>query len=319
MIYTVTFNPALDYVVQLEKLHLGEVNRTREEQIYYGGKGINVSIVLKNMGIESTALGFLAGFTGKEIERGLKAQGISTDFYTLPKGLSRINVKIKGDQETDINGCGPVIDDEALKSLLKQIGRLSDGDTLVLAGSIPAEVSDDIYEQILASLEGKTVRTVVDAEKKLLVNVLKYHPFLIKPNHYELGEIFDASCTNEDEIIYYVRKLQKMGARNVLVSRAGDGALLVTEDGSIYRMEAPEGKVKNSVGAGDSMVAGFLAGSLKSGDYKTALYYGVAAGSASAFSEGLADWDTIRLVLDSLSAKGKLPIEVKIPIDEKRK
>lgn len=300
MIYTVTFNPALDYVVFLDGLKLGEINRATRESIFYGGKGINVSTILNMLGMETTALGFVAGFTGKAIEEGLAAEGMHTDFIRLPEGNSRINVKVKHGDETEINGQGPVITKEALDALFKKLSALKDDDILVLAGSIPNTLPEDIYEKILAALAGKETRIVVDATKDLLLNVLKYHPFLIKPNNHELGEMFDTVCETKEDIEYYARKLQEKGARNVLISMAGDGAILITEDGASIRMGTPKGKVINSVGAGDSMVAGFVAGYLKSGSYEEALKTGTAAGSATAFSEGLASREMFEEMLAQL-------------------
>ena len=300
MIYTVTFNPALDYVVFLDGLKLGEINRATRESIFYGGKGINVSTILNMLGMETTALGFVAGFTGKAIEEGLAAEGMHTDFIRLPEGNSRINVKVKHGDETEINGQGPVITKEALDALFEKLSALKDDDILVLAGSIPNTLPEDIYEKILAALAGKETRIVVDATKDLLLNVLKYHPFLIKPNNHELGEMFDTVCETEEDIEYYARKLQEKGARNVLISMAGDGAILITEDGASIQMGTPKGKVINSVGAGDSMVAGFVAGYLKSGSYEEALKTGTAAGSATAFSEGLASREMFEEMLAQL-------------------
>lgn len=287
MIYTVTFNPALDYVVFLDELKTGDINRSVRESIFYGGKGINVSTVLNTLEFETTALGFTAGFTGKAIEEGLSEMGIHTDFIHLPEGNSRINVKVKHGEETEINGQGPVITPEAIEALFARLDRLTDKDVLVLAGSIPNTLPSDIYERILARLDGKGIRIAVDATKDLLLNVLKYHPFLIKPNNHELGEMFSTVCETTEEIAHYARELQKMGAGNVLISMAGDGAILITEDGECMQIGTPEGKVVNSVGAGDSMVAGFLAGYEKYGSYREALKSGTAAGSATAFSEGL--------------------------------
>lgn len=300
MIYTVTFNPALDYVVFLDGLKLGDINRTTRESIYYGGKGINVSTILNNLGMETTALGFVAGFTGKAIEDGLNAQGMHTDFIHLPEGNSRINVKVKHGDETEINGQGPVITQEAIDALFEKLNALREEDVLVLAGSIPNTLPEDIYERILAALSGKGIRIAVDATKDLLLNVLKYHPFLIKPNNHELGEMFHTVCETREDIEHYARELQKMGARNVLISMAGDGAILITEDGGSIRMGTPKGKVVNSVGAGDSMVAGFLAGYLKNGNYEEALKTGTAAGSATAFSEGLASREMFEKMLAQL-------------------
>ena len=300
MIYTVTFNPALDYVVFLDGLKLGEINRATRESIFYGGKGINVSTILNMLGMETTALGFVAGFTGKAIEEGLAAEGMHTDFIRLPEGNSRINVKVKHGDETEINGQGSVITKEALDALFEKLSALKDDDILVLAGSIPNTLPEDIYEKILAALAGKETRIVVDATKDLLLNVLKYHPFLIKPNNHELGEMFDTVCETKEDIEYYARKLQEKGARNVLISMAGDGAILITEDGASIQMGTPKGKVINSVGAGDSMVAGFVAGYLKSGSYEEALKTGTAAGSATAFSEGLASREMFEEMLAQL-------------------
>ena len=300
MIYTVTFNPALDYVVFLDGLKLGDINRTTRESIYYGGKGINVSTILNTLGMETTALGFVAGFTGKAIEDGLNAQGMHTDFIHLPEGKSRINVKVKHGDETEINGQGPVITQEAIDALFEKLNALREEDVLVLAGSIPNTLPEDIYERILAALSGKGIRIAVDATKDLLLNVLKYHPFLIKPNNHELGEMFHTVCETREDIEHYARELQKMGARNVLISMAGDGAILITEDGGSIRMGTPKGKVVNSVGAGDSMVAGFLAGYPKNGNYEEALKTGTAAGSATAFSEGLASREMFEKMLAQL-------------------
>ena len=301
MIYTVTFNPAIDYIIRMDKpLEPGMTNRSVSEEFYIGGKGINVSIVLKNLGHMSTALGFTAGFTGAEIERGLKARQIRTDFIHLKEGCSRINVKMKSNEETEINAQGAPIPKEALDALFIKLSTLKANDVLVLAGSIPGSLPSDVYEKILSLLEGKGVLTVVDATKDLLLNVLKYHPFLIKPNNHELGEMFHTICETDQDIEIYAKKLQEMGARNVLVSMAGDGAMLFTEDRQQFRSGVPKGTVRNSVGAGDSMVAGFLAGYFKSRNYEEALKMGTAAGSATAFSDDLADHDTIEKIYDSL-------------------
>lgn len=298
MIYTVTFNPALDYVVRMDELALGQVNRTVSEDVQLGGKGINVSWVLRELGHENVALGFVAGFTGKAIEDGWAAKGVATDFIHLPAGLTRINVKLKAGEETEINGKGPDISAEALEELYHKLDALSEGDVLVLAGSIPASMPSDVYESILARLEGKKVLCAVDATRDLLVNVLKYRPFVIKPNNHELGEIFGRTLTTDEEIRECAAKLQEQGARNVLVSMAGDGAMLLDENGVCHRLAAHKGKVKNSVGAGDSMVAGFLAGYLDSGDYEQALRVGSAAGSATAFSDVLATRPEIEALLN---------------------
>ena len=303
MIYTVTFNPALDYVVFIDDLKLGDVNRSTRESIFYGGKGINVSTILNTLGLETTALGFVAGFTGKAIEDGLAAQGIHTDFIHLPEGNSRINVKVKHGDETEINGQGPVITEEAINELFAKLATLTKEDILVLAGSIPNKLPEDIYEKILARLESKGIRVVVDATKDLLLNVLKYHPFLIKPNNHELGEMFGIVCKTDEDIVHYAKKLQEKGAVNVLISMAGDGAILITEDGQNIKMGTPKGKVVNSVGAGDSMVAGFMAGWLEKQDYEYAFHMGMAAGSASAFSENLATEEEIKAVYRQVTGK----------------
>ena len=299
MVYTVTFNPAIDYVVHIEEMTIGSVNRAKCEELYFGGKGINVSIVLNELGIKSKALGFVAGFTGVAIEDGVKEKGIETDFVHLKNGFSRINMKIKSDDETELNGRGPIIDDNALNELFCKLDGLKDGDTIVLAGSIPASMPTDIYEKILERLSGKNIKTVVDATKDLLLNVLKYKPFLIKPNNHELGEMFGVELKTNEEIAEYAQKLKDMGARNVLVSMAGDGALLIDENGKTHICGVCKGVVKNSVGAGDSMVAGFIAGLLQ-GDYEYALKLGTASGGATAFSDGLAKKDEIYRLLEQL-------------------
>lgn len=304
MIYTVTFNPALDYVVKVDQFTLGAVNRTQQENIYYGGKGLNVSAVLAALGYENTALGFVAGFTGREIEQGVKGLGFQSDFIRVEKGMSRINVKLKSREETEINGMGPEITAQDVKLLFEKLDALKEGDVLILSGSIPKSIDDDIYERIMEQLDGRGVRIAVDATKDLLANVLSYHPFLIKPNNHELGEMFGVVLHGEDEIISYGKRLQERGARNVLISMAGDGAILITEDEHVYRMGVPKGKVKNSVGAGDSMVAGFIAGYLENGSYEHALRLGSAAGSASAFSEGLAGREDIMKLYEELSKEG---------------
>lgn len=296
MVYTVTFNPAVDYIVHTKELRAGATNRSDSEEIYFGGKGINVSIVLSELGVKSKALGFVAGFTGAAIEQGVSEKGIDADFVQLSGGFSRINVKIKSDEETELNGQGPKIPDEAVQQLFAKLDELQDGDTLVLAGSIPSSLPSDIYERILARLSGRKIRAVVDATKDLLVKVLKYQPFLIKPNNFELGEIFGVELHTADEIVKYAEKLHEMGARNVLVSMAGDGAVLLDETGKTHVCGVCRGTVKNSVGAGDSMVAGFIAGCEKAG-YEYALKLGTAAGGATAFSEGLATKEKINELL----------------------
>lgn len=293
MIYTVTFNPSLDYIVSIDDFQLGKTNRTTNELMLPGGKGLNVSTVLHNLSVENTALGFTAGFVGEELKRLAKETGYCCDFIDVPKGVSRINVKMKDFDGTEINGMGPVIDEEALNQLMKKLEMLTEGDTLVLAGSIPSSMPKNIYSDILKALNGRGIRFVVDATKELLLNVLPYHPFLIKPNNHELGEIFGVTLTEKDEVIPYAKKLQEMGAENVLVSMAGEGAVLVDETGEVYKLDAPKGKLINAVGAGDSMVAGFLAGWEEKGDYAHAFKMAVAAGSASAFSELLATREEI--------------------------
>lgn len=300
MVYTVTFNPALDYVVRVEDFQPGETNRTASDELQFGGKGINVSTVLRNLGVDNVALGFLAGFTGQGLDQGLRDSGIKTDFIWLDQGLTRINVKIKAGKETEINGRGPDISPEALERLFAKLDKLAEGDVLVLAGSIPATLPDDIYQRILARLEGRGVLTAVDATRDLLCAVLPYRPFLIKPNDRELGEIFGKTLTTDAEIEDCARQLQARGARNVLVSMAGAGSLLVDEAGEVHRLGVPKGTVRNSVGAGDSMVAGFLAGWLRERDYSAAHRMGAAAGSATAFSDGLATWDEVQALLGTM-------------------
>lgn len=300
MIYTVTFNPALDFITQVANFKAGEINRSIGEQILSGGKGINVSIVLHNLGVESTALGFIAGFTGEEIERRIKALGCCAEFIHLKQGLSRINVKIRSEHETAINACGPDIPREKLTELVKRLDKLADDDILVLAGSIQSSLPENTYETIMARLQSKNIRIVVDATGKLLLNVLKYHPFLIKPNREELEEVCGESLCESLDIIHAAKQLQKQGARNVLVSMGGDGAILLAETGQVLQSAAPRGKVINTVGAGDSMVAGFLAGYLPDLNYNNAFRIGIAAGSASAFSENLATKEEVFALLDSV-------------------
>ena len=299
MIYTVTFNPAIDYVVKTQAIVPGSVNRADSEQIFFGGKGINVSAVLAELGVRSKALGFTAGFTGEAIEQGVEAMGIDADFVRLKSGNSRINVKIRAAEETELNGQGPHIDDGALSQLFKKLDKLRDGDTLILAGSIPNSLPSNVYERILEMLSDRDIRTVVDASGELLVNVLKYKPFLIKPNDHELGEIFGVNISTYDGVVEYAVKLQAMGARNVLVSMAGSGAILLCENGRLIKCGVCMGTVKNSVGAGDSMLAGFVAGSAEN-DLEYALKLGTACGGATAFSEGLAKKELIFELLKQL-------------------
>lgn len=299
MIYTVTFNPAIDYAIGVEKLELGMTNRSAFEQLLPGGKGLNVSTILNHLGMENVALGFIAGFTGAEIKRSFEALGGRSDFIELKEGISRINVKIKSIQETEINAAGPVIDGESLSQLMDQLNTLKDGDILILAGSIPSSLPDSLYSDIMKMLSDRNIMIVVDATKELLFNVLCYRPFLVKPNNYELGEIFGVTLTTREEVVPYAKKLQEKGAGNVLVSMAGEGAVLITKTGDVLMSEAPKGIVKNSVGAGDSMVAGFIAGWCEKQNYAHAFKLGLSAGSASAFSQMLATKQEIEKVYHS--------------------
>lgn len=301
MVYTVTFNPSLDYIVSMEGFQLGKTNRTAKEQMLPGGKGINVSTVLKNLGIPNIALGFSAGFTGEEIKRRVEEMGLASDFINLQNGYSRINVKMKDFDGTEINGQGPDISPAETEKLLEKLDGLKEGDVLVLAGSIPRTMPDSIYSDILRRLDGKGILTVVDATGELLLHVLKYSPFLIKPNNHELGEIFQVKLETREDVVPYARKLQEKGARNVLVSMAGQGAVLLDEMGQVHMLPAPKGKLVNAVGAGDSMVAGFLAGWLTKKDYEYAFRMGISAGSASAFSENLATKKEIEEVYRQVS------------------
>ncbi len=298
MIYTLTFNPSLDYIVTVPEFTCGVVNRTSKEVIFPGGKGINVSMVLGNLGFENTALGFLAGFTGEELKCLVEEKGVHAEFIPVKQGMTRINVKLRSKQETEINGQGPVISEADIRKLYERLDALQDGDILVMAGSIPDAMPGTMYMDIMEHLKEKDLRVVVDATKDLLVNVLKYRPFLIKPNNHELGDIFRVAIEEKADVIKYARRLQEQGARNVLVSMAGEGAVLLAEDGSVYQAEAPKGRVVNSVGAGDSMVAGFLAGYLEDGTYEKAFRMGVCTGSASAFSEELATRDEVLNLLE---------------------
>lgn len=300
MIYTVTVNPALDYVMHVDALRFDDINRTTGESLFYGGKGINVSVVLTRLGVETCALGFLAGFTGRQLEDMLLAEGVACDFHYLTEGYTRINVKIKAGTELDINARGPAASPADVAALVARTRRLGPKDFLVLAGSIPSTLPDDLYETLLAEVEGSGARFVVDATGELLRRVLKFRPFLVKPNHHELGDLFGVSTETDGEIETYARRLQEMGARNVLVSRASKGALLVDETGGVHTIGVAKGKLVNSVGCGDSMVAGFLAGYVQTGDYAHALRLGSACGGATAFSEGLGTKDGILAVYDSL-------------------
>ena len=299
MVYTVTLNPALDYVMKLKALRTDDINRTDGEEIYYGGKGINVSVILTQLGIPNTALGFLGGFTGKKLEEMLKNDNVSCDFNYLKNGDTRINVKIKADKEIDLNACGPEITKEDMQSFLRKLDGIKSGDYLILAGSIPNTLPDDIYEQILERVGDRNINCVVDATGDLLKNVLKYKPFLIKPNHHELGDLFSTQIKSDDDIVKYSKKLQEMGAKNVLVSMAKDGAMLTDENGCVHKIGNAKGKLINSVGCGDSMVAGFTAGYIKTADYSYALRLGSACGNATAFSEKLATREEIERVFNA--------------------
>lgn len=298
MIYTLTCNPSVDYVVQMAEFCPGMVNRSQGEQTFSGGKGINVTVILKNLGIPNRALGFLAGFTGDFIEQDLREQGCQTEFVRLAKGFSRINVKIKGQEESEINGGGPAVDQAAMEALFEKINGLQKGDMLIISGSIPPSLPKDLYEKILGLLDERGVYAVVDTAGEALMKTLRYEPFLIKPNRQELEELAGSRLFTREEIVAQGRRLQEMGAQNVLISMAAEGAVLLTSDGKMFFGEAPRGIVRNSVGAGDSMVGGFVAGWLKTGSYPTALQWGIAAGSASAFCEGLATGEEIRRLFE---------------------
>ena len=301
MIYTVTFNPSLDYIVSVENFRLGLTNRTSSELMLPGGKGVNVSTVLMNLGIENTAFGFVAGFVGDEIIRRLEEMGVQNGFIRIEEGVSRINLKLKSINGTEINGQGPVISPEHVEELMKQLDRLGEGDVLFLSGSIPSSMPDDAYQKIMERLDGRGVQIVVDATKDLLLNVLEYHPFLIKPNNHELGELFGVELKTREEVIPYAKKLQEKGAVNVLVSMAGEGAVLIDANEDVHMAPAPKGTLVNGVGAGDSMVAGFMAGWMEKQDYEHAFCMGVSAGSASAFSEHLATKAEIEAVYQQVT------------------
>lgn len=307
MIYTVTFNPSLDYIVSVEDFKLGLTNRTSSELLLPGGKGINVSIVLKNLGIDNTALGFVAGFTGEEVVKRLEKLGVKNGFLEIPEGFTRINVKLKSIDGTEINGQGPYIGEDKMEKLLMKLDELGEKDVLFLSGSIPTSMPDDTYQKIMERLKDKGVLISVDATQELLLKVLPYHPFLIKPNNHELGEIFGVELRTRESVVPYGKKLQEMGAENVLISMAGEGAVLIASDGQVYDAPAPKGILKNGVGAGDSMVAGFMAGWLERKEYRHAFHMGVAAGSASAFSEQLAVKEEIDQVYEQVvkTAGGK--------------
>ena len=301
MIYTLTFNPALDYTVELEGFKEGRLNRSDNEYMNYGGKGINVSVVLNNLNVDNTALGFLAGFTGKELEKNLKMQGIKTDFIYVKSGFTRINIKIKGETESEINANGPEIDTDSLDMLYEKLNKLKSGDYLILSGSVPKTLPQNIYKRILELLSDREIKFIIDAEKELLLETLAYKPFLVKPNLFELEQIAGKGLDDLSETLKAAKELQKMGCRNVLVSMGGKGAILVSEKGEVLMQKAPEGRLVNSVGAGDSMISGFLKGYLETRDYCSALKFGVAAGSATAFSKKLANKEKIFEMLDNLN------------------
>ncbi|MCC8016001.1 MAG: 1-phosphofructokinase [Clostridiales bacterium] len=305
MIYTVTFNPALDYVMKVEKLRFDDINRTCGEELHYGGKGINVSVILSRLGIENRALGFKAGFTGIKLQQMLEQDGIKTDFIDLKNGSTRINVKIKAETELDINAAGPPVSKEDIDKLFNQIDCVRSGDTIILAGSVPGALPSDIYEKILEKTSAKGVYAVVDSTGELLLNVLKFHPFLIKPNNFELGDLFGVKIETEDEIVEYAKKLQEMGAVNVLVSRGKDGAILIDEKGKKYSVGIIPGKPLNSVGCGDSMVAGFVAGYMEKQDYSYALRLGAACSNATAFCYSLAEKSGIMNAFEKLEVIGQ--------------
>ena len=305
MVYTITFNPALDYIIQVENFKIGEINRTKTETILPGGKGLNVSIVLKNLGIENTALGFISGFTGEELKRKMEAQGVKTDFVKVKEGITRINVKIssmneKKVEETALNGVGPLITENDIEVLMEKLQKMSTNDLVILSGSIPKNIDNTIYEKICKNLNEKGITFIVDSTQELLMNVLKYHPFLIKPNKDELEETLNCKISTKEDIIQSAKELKKLGAQNVLVSLGNDGALLLTKEDKTYYSKAPKGQVVNTVGSGDSMVAGFLAGYHQTKDYEVALKTGVATGSASAFSTRLATKEDVELLLSQL-------------------
>ena len=298
MVYTITLNPALDYVMKVGKLRYDDINRSKSEEIYYGGKGINVSVILTRLGVHNKALGFVAGFTGRKLEQMLVDEGIDCDFNRLSNGQTRINVKIKADTELDVNASGPDISEDDIKDLMDKLDDIGEDDYLVLAGSIPSTLPDDIYERILSRLQSRGVNFIVDATGDLLKKALPYKPFLVKPNHHELGDLFGVETKTEEDIVKYARKVQEMGARNVLVSRAKDGATLIDENSNVTTFANVDGELVNSVGCGDSMVAGFLAGYISKKDYAYALKLGAACGNATAFSEELATADEIKKVFE---------------------
>lgn len=301
MIYTVTLNPSIDYVVELHELTAGEIMRTKAEDLIFGGKGINVSSMLAQLGMKSTALGFIAGFTGEALEQGVAAMGIQPDFLRVEQGFTRINVKVHAQEESEINGQGPLIRSSHIEQLVKKLDRLKKDDILVLSGNVPASIPQDIYADIMQYLQGSGIRICVDARQESLMSTLVYHPFLIKPNHKELAEMFEVELSSREDLLVYAKELQAMGARNVLVSMAEQGALLLSETQEVYHTPACKGQVVNSVGAGDSMVAGFLYGYLRENSYAEALRYGTACGGASAFSKGIANKEKVAELLEQLT------------------
>ena len=300
MIYTVTLNPSIDYVIKVDKLTTGNINRVNEEHVYPGGKGINVTRILKSLDNDNIALGFVSGFTGDYIINSLQELNLKSDFIKVKEGFTRINVKVKSEEETEINGQGPKISEEELNQFYKVIDKLVDGDILILSGSIPSCLDERLYESIMKKVEDRDIKVIVDATKNLLLNVLKYKPFLIKPNNHELAEMFNVELNSTEDVVFYARKLKEMGAQNVLISMGKDGALLVTENGEVFASSVAKGEVVNSVGAGDSMVAGFIAGYLKSNSYEEALRLGAASGGATAFSSDLATREFIDKLVDEI-------------------
>ena len=300
MIYTVTLNPSIDYVIKVDKLTTGNINRVNEEHVYPGGKGINVTRILKSLDNANIALGFVSGFTGDYIINSLQELNLKSDFIKVKEGFTRINVKVKSEEETEINGQGPKISEEELNQFYKVIDKLVDGDILILSGSIPSCLDERLYESIMKKVEDRDIKVIVDATKNLLLNVLKYKPFLIKPNNHELAEMFNVELNSTEDVVFYARKLKEMGAQNVLISMGKDGALLVTENDEVFASSVAKGEVINSVGAGDSMVAGFIAGYLKSNSYEEALRLGAASGGATAFSSDLATREFIDKLVDEI-------------------
>ena len=300
MIYTVTLNPSIDYVIKVDKLTTGNINRVNEEHVYPGGKGINVTRILKSLDNDNIALGFVSGFTGDYIINSLQELNLKSDFIKVKEGFTRINVKVKSEEETEINGQGPKISEEELNQFYKVIDKLVDGDILILSGSIPSCLDERLYESIMKKVEDRDIKVIVDATKNLLLNVLKYKPFLIKPNNHELAEMFNVELNSTEDVVFYARKLKEMGAQNVLISMGKDGALLVIENDEVFASSVAKGEVVNSVGAGDSMVAGFIAGYLKSNSYEEALRLGAASGGATAFSSDLATREFIDKLVDEI-------------------